>query len=187
MVRALDCALDILAEHGSDQVTLREVARRGGMTIGNLQHYFETRELLLEAMLGYIAWQYDVAYAKLNADGTAPPRDRFLGIVRYLLDDIRTPRTNGIFFELWALAHRSPFAAEMLDRTYKHHIDNLEALLLDMNAGMSIDRARTKAVLIAATIEGLMVFMAARREHYFDRAEVDRLCLEQILTMATTD
>ena len=39
-----------LVEEGYNHFVLREIAAQCGMTIGNLQYYFRTRELLLEAV-----------------------------------------------------------------------------------------------------------------------------------------
>ncbi len=39
-----------LIEEGYNHFVLREIAAQCGMTIGNLQYYFRTRELLLEAV-----------------------------------------------------------------------------------------------------------------------------------------
>jgi AcrR family transcriptional regulator len=180
----LDCALDIAAREGFEEVTLREVARRLGMSIGNLQHYFATRESLVEAMLSYVVQQYDIAYGELEGMQNASPTERLILVVRYLLADIRNPRTNGIFFELWALANRSDFASDIMTQAYRHHIDHLERLVADLHTDRSATQARAKAVLIAALIEGLMVFLAARREIYFDDSEVVRMAIGQVLAIA---
>lgn len=178
---ALGHALDIIAEKGIEALSLREVARRCGITVGNLQHYFDSRHSLLDAVLAYLARQYDVNYSGIDQCGDA--RRRFENIVRYLLKDIRSPRTNAVFFELWAFANRDPGAAEMLAGAYRHHLANLERLILEMGGASDTEAAARKAILVAAMIEGLMVFVAQRGHLDFDVDGAERLCVEQILAL----
>ena len=44
-------ARSVLVEEGLDRFVLRDVAARAGMTVGNLQYYFPTRDDLLEAVV----------------------------------------------------------------------------------------------------------------------------------------
>jgi AcrR family transcriptional regulator len=46
----LSVARKLLIEEGYNRFVLREIAAQSGITIGNLQYYFRTRELLLEAV-----------------------------------------------------------------------------------------------------------------------------------------
>jgi AcrR family transcriptional regulator len=48
--RLLDAASAAFAEHGADDVSLEEIARRAGVGIGTLYRHFPTRQALLEAV-----------------------------------------------------------------------------------------------------------------------------------------
>jgi len=48
--RLLDAASAVFLEHGADDVSLEEIARRAGVGIGTLYRHFPTREALLEAV-----------------------------------------------------------------------------------------------------------------------------------------
>jgi AcrR family transcriptional regulator len=48
--RLLDAAVAAFAEHGADDVSLEEIARRAGVGIGTLYRHFPTRQALLEAV-----------------------------------------------------------------------------------------------------------------------------------------
>lgn len=47
----VDLARTVLVEDGLDRFVLREIAARAGMTVGNLQYYFPTRDDLLAAVM----------------------------------------------------------------------------------------------------------------------------------------
>jgi AcrR family transcriptional regulator len=48
--RLLDAALSAFTEHGADDASLEEIARRAGVGIGTLYRHFPTRQALLEAV-----------------------------------------------------------------------------------------------------------------------------------------
>src|SRR5499433_1511780 len=48
--RLLSAAAAAFAEHGADDVSLEEIARRAGVGIGTLYRHFPTRQALLEAV-----------------------------------------------------------------------------------------------------------------------------------------
>ena len=48
--RLLDAAMAAFVEHGADDVSLEEIARRAGVGIGTLYRHFPTRQALLEAV-----------------------------------------------------------------------------------------------------------------------------------------
>jgi AcrR family transcriptional regulator len=48
--RLLSAAVAVFAEHGADDASLEEIARRAGVGIGTLYRHFPTRQALLEAV-----------------------------------------------------------------------------------------------------------------------------------------
>jgi AcrR family transcriptional regulator len=45
----LNSALDLLAEHGYEKTTMRAIANRAGVSLGNAYHYFGSKEHLIQA------------------------------------------------------------------------------------------------------------------------------------------
>jgi AcrR family transcriptional regulator len=45
----LNSALDLLQEHGYEKTTMRAIARRAGVSLGNAYHYFGSKEHLIQA------------------------------------------------------------------------------------------------------------------------------------------
>ncbi len=48
--RLIDAAVAVFAEHGADDASLEEIARRAGVGIGTLYRHFPSRQALLEAV-----------------------------------------------------------------------------------------------------------------------------------------
>jgi AcrR family transcriptional regulator len=82
-------ALELLDERGPEQVTVREVARRAGVSPGAPFRHFADRRALLTALAGHILadfeqWQ-SAAVADVDAEGRPPMHAFGLGFVRYAI------------------------------------------------------------------------------------------------------
>ena len=78
--RILRAASRVLAEHGFDGVRLRDIAKAAGVSIGMLQHHFETREQLLKQAA---VWGSDDILRRWGglAQGEPDPWKRFVGLI----------------------------------------------------------------------------------------------------------
>ena len=53
-VRLMELTEELLARHGFDGLRLRDVSNRAGVSVGSIQHWFETRDaLVLETLLAF--------------------------------------------------------------------------------------------------------------------------------------
>ena len=89
--RLLSAAAEAFTEHGADDVSLEEIARRAGVGIGTLYRHFPTRQALLEAV-----YTDPVAGLRALADdllATKPPAEALATWLRALIDFGRTKRS----------------------------------------------------------------------------------------------
>src|SRR5437667_5283302 len=94
--RLLDAASAAFLEHGADDVSLEEIARRAGVGIGTLYRHFPTRQALLEAV-----YRDQVELLEARAEEllkTEPPGDALVAWRRALVEFGSTERslTSGI-------------------------------------------------------------------------------------------
>ncbi len=88
--KLLSAAAEAFAEHGADDVSLEQVAKRAGVGIGTLYRHFPTRQALLEAV-----YRDQVKALRARADeliATKPPAEALATWLRDLLDFGRTKR-----------------------------------------------------------------------------------------------
>jgi AcrR family transcriptional regulator len=156
----------LFAREGYAGFTMRTVASRTGMKLGNLQHYYKTREQLLQAVLEKVMFSYDGHYLQLPGAQNGNAKKRFQAITRFLIEDLKKPLTSGTFLELWALAERHDFAAAIMDRMYRHHRKNIGELIRSLNPSLSESARSLRAALIAAQIEGLTILLARKKPKY---------------------
>ena len=160
---------------------MRRVADEAGISRSNVQHYFPTRESLLQALLESVMNSYDTAY--LDATSELPPRARLEAAVRYLLQDIRNPESEKLFVEIWSLATRDPIGREIFDRMYSHHRHNLARLVTATNPALDERTAQQRAALIAMQIEGLMLLISEGKPQHAELQGIEEECVAALMRL----
>ena len=178
----LQAARELLASEGYAGLSMRRVAQAAGMTLSNVQHYYASRDLLLEALLLSIMDEFQSMMARFSAVMRERPRlERFLSTADMFLDEITDPVTHAIFFEIWALASRNPFASNLMDKMLGRERKTVYNLIRGLNPAISDEEYMQRAILMVAQIEGLMLFRlngTTRREQFMQvRAAVKKALL----------
>ncbi|MES3025360.1 MAG: TetR/AcrR family transcriptional regulator [Pseudomonadota bacterium] len=166
----LHAARSILAADGYAGLSMRRVAAEVGMTLSNVQHYYGSKDALLEAVLLYTM---DVFQANIDsisaAMNSASRMDRFLSTTDMFLDEITDPVTHATFFEIWALASRNAFASALMGKMLARERKTIFHLIRGLNPDISDEETMQRAILMVAQVEGLMLFRLdkhARREEF---------------------
>lgn len=154
----LAAARALLIEEGVAGFSLRNVAARAGLQLGNLQYYFRTKEDLVHALMEDVARGYVEKQAEVLARLPHDPPARLTAWVDWLLEDAHDRRTQRLFIQLWALIENiEGGAAEFLDDLYREDLRMLEELIGEVNPQLPPSDRRARAAFIAATVEGTMV------------------------------
>jgi AcrR family transcriptional regulator len=178
----LQAARTLLAAEGYAGLSMRRVAGAASMSLSNVQHYYPSRELLLEALLLYTM---DVFQAKMDGIAQSMTQrsrlDRFLSTVDMFMEEITDPATHAIFFEIWALASRNAFASRLMDTMLGRERKTVYNLIRGLNPAIADDEYMQRAILMVAQVQGLMLFRLDRqaRSEQFEavRASVRRALL----------
>ena len=186
-VEILQVARRLLATEGYAGLSMRRVAQEAGMSLSNLQHYYGSKEQLLEALLLTTMDEFQAKMDRISAAMAGRPQvERFLSTVDMFLDEITEPTMHAIFFEIWALASRHPFASTLMGKMMGRERKAVYGLIHGLNPAIDDARCMERAVLIVAQIQGLMLFRLdrhARPEQY----ETVRASLHKVLlSLATT-
>jgi AcrR family transcriptional regulator len=162
----IDTARQILLEEGWANLALRDVAVRLGMTHGNLQYYFPTKDDLLlavfdEEVAKYTTGLHDAAAAASSRQA------RLEAIVDSALDEMLTPEVR-----LWYVAHatasHSPEMREVLRRENERYREALAEELGEIASELSEQRRRHLAQLIQALLDGVAMQLS-----YADPSDAD--------------
>lgn len=177
--RILNETLTLLQEQWYDGVSLREVAKRCEIKLGNLQYYFATREALFYALVERQADQDNETIAQLleNAESAEAALDL---IIRDLFR--RWRRHDGaIYIVLQLLRGSADQFADLYRSVYDRHYQSLEPLIDQLNPGLSPAERSFKAKLITSLIDGatMQVVDAPQQDAFLERIveEATRLAL----------
>jgi AcrR family transcriptional regulator len=183
----LQAARELLASEGYAGLSMRRVAQAAGMTLSNVQHYYASRDLLLEALLLSIMDEFQSKMDRISAEMRERPRlERFLSTADMFLDAITDPVTHAIFFEIWALASRNEFASNLMDKMLGRERKTVYNLIRGLNPAISDEEYMQRAILMVAQIEGLMLFRlnsTTRREQFMQVRGAVRKALLNLATV----
>jgi AcrR family transcriptional regulator len=112
----LEAARLLLAHDGYAALAMRSVAQQVGVSLSTVQHYYPSRDALIEALLEQTFARYQAGIdERVAAAGTGPRVELFESIIDYFLADLRDQVSSGLFFEIAALANRHPVATKLFD------------------------------------------------------------------------
>jgi AcrR family transcriptional regulator len=110
----LEAALDLFRERGYDETTMRAIAERAGVAVGNAYYYFRSKEHLIQAFYQQTHLEHLEASREILARERGL-RERLLGVMRSKLDTIMPyHRFAGVLFKTAAdpASPLNPFSEE---------------------------------------------------------------------------
>lgn len=158
----LDIAERLLIEEGSATLSMRSVADRAQMSLGNLQYYFKTRDDLIEAVVEEMSRSYQerIKEVVLSAPTT---KDQLFRLAEFMVEDFRTPAGSTLFWELWALSAHNAAAAEAVNRFHDMERRTIRGLVTALSPHLTKAEASHRATMIASLFEGIGIFIGKGR------------------------
>ncbi len=159
LISILNAAREVFIEAGYAALTMRKVAARAGISIGNLNYYYRTKEDLLRDLLEYVINDYLEEFARRRLIAGHSPEKQLLAVLTFWIEDLGTPETTVSFPELWALGNHDPHIAELVDDLYAKARQPLNELIPQINPTLTKKEAEQIALYMCAAMEGLTVFV----------------------------
>ncbi len=150
--RILDLTRQILVRQGYDALVLRSVAADAGMTVGNLQYYFPTRECLLETVLRQEA-ETDLDDLRSLRAGSGGSTELIEAVVRHLLDKWRGDSGRVLALLGFLALHPGPFRA-LYRQVYARFYEELALTLETVNPALNRAECKRRARLLTALLDG---------------------------------
>ncbi|WP_321886499.1 TetR/AcrR family transcriptional regulator [Paraburkholderia bannensis] len=160
--RILCAAIDTFADKGYGELSMRKIAGRAGISLSNLQFHFKTREDLLGAVITRLASSYIEQYRTLARNAHLSSSERLEAALRHTLEGNREPRTQSIFFNMWAIAQTHECARSIVEKIYVAQREEIARFIGEANPRLSAHDCSLRAALISCQIEGLMSLIPAR-------------------------
>jgi AcrR family transcriptional regulator len=183
----LEEAKNTLVDEGFSGLSFRTVAKRAGITVGNVTYYFPTKDDLLVELAGYIFDRWEDRFRRNLPSNITDKMDIFLYSVRYMIEENKRVKSNRLLLEMWAMANHSTAVMRMLDTFYGKMRAWLEGMLADIAPGHSVQKRRLRAALITSQIEGLMVLIGPNRMAHKELSGLEDEAIRQIKILAIAD
>lgn len=150
----LDAALTLVPKLGTDNVRLKDIAAEAGISVGALQHYFETRDDLLEAAFAHHTRRVvDGINAAITADDSPWGQVQSL-IERFsLVNDVES--RSALWVEFAAGSARDPQLRNLMGQTYDEWRTILRTAI---STGMA-DGTFTPPVDCDQTVDGICALL----------------------------
>ena len=152
----LAAARAVLAAEGYAGLSMRSVANRLGLALSTVQHYYPSRDALVEAVLSSVMDTYQGVIDQTMAEmASAPPAERFVAVMMRILDDMRGTDVRALLGEVHALAGRSPMAERVQATMQRRARRTVYGLIKGMNPTVSDEEYQHRAGLVVSLLDGL--------------------------------
>jgi AcrR family transcriptional regulator len=149
----LDAARAVLVTEGLERFVVREIATRSGVSLGNLQYYFATRDDLLEAVIR-AEFDRDLAAFRRSLADQSAPAEELADISRQLVENWCTGG-GSVFAALSLLAYHDDRFARLNAEIYETFYGELGALIRRIDPGAPDDAVATRVLLVTSLLDGV--------------------------------
>ncbi|ESQ74780.1 TetR/AcrR family transcriptional regulator [Asticcacaulis sp. AC402] len=169
-VQALACLEALALETGLDDVSMRDVAKRLGISLAALQYHYATKAALLEAFVahtieGYRARLRAIAAANVNAPGYGVA-------IRFMVSETCRIGESGVLAMIQARAFHDPAAKRATQSFMMAYLSILSDIIAREFPGLTPDETNRAATLVCSLLEGLASTLDASRARGVDEAQV---------------
>ncbi len=161
----------MLIEEGAEAVTMRRVAAKLGMSLSNLQHYFSTKEDLINALVDAQYESYAQGLEERVHSGQTP-EEQLSAFAQYISDDYQTDEGSILVWELWAFTGRNAYVADAVNRAHESERRLIRKIIKQISPGLPKSQLDAKATAITSMFEGVGLFVAPGRSQAKSRKAV---------------
>lgn len=161
IISILKAADKILIYGGYHNFSMRKVATKANISVGNLQYYFPNKESLLEALLDNVIEDYLRTFEKILSQCSAT--DRFIKIIEKVVKDLQTKRATIFFPELWSMANHDEHFSKCMDIMYDKYRLLLASVIREINPELSELQAKRLSLFFSSSLEGHTMFIGYQK------------------------
>jgi AcrR family transcriptional regulator len=182
----LKAALEVLLDEGAGGFSLRRIAAKCGMKVGNLSYHFPRKEALIQLMLEELLDSYSQLLDRTVRQPGLSAEHRLAGVIDMCLDDIQSKRTTHLFTELWALANHNAFVADRVEAFYRRVHEVISEYVRELNPVLKPDEVQVVALYISASMEGTTPFLGYGKPWHAQMGRIRNLSTKMLVHLAKT-
>ncbi|SAL78870.1 TetR family transcriptional regulator [Caballeronia terrestris] len=157
----LEVAIRVFAREGNAGFTQRRVAADAGVRLSTLQHYFGSRESLLQSTIEEMGKRYLERFRLLADDALRSPEARLETLLDETFDVLTGPDNvvSPFALEVWCLAEHQASVRDLMVRVSGDFQEVFSKLVAEINPALARDECRLRGALIYSHWQGLIVFL----------------------------
>lgn len=173
----LDAALETILSDKISGARLRQVARRSGMSQGNLHYYYPTKDELFQALLDHLLRTFVEERKLLLADNSVQPEEKLRFFFNQQMDLIHRAKEVVIFFDFWVQGTKDAKIRKKIQGMYARWREDIQSVIEEgVRQGVfAAEKTAPVPALLASIMDGaslqyLMDPKAIDLQAYFDTA-----------------
>jgi AcrR family transcriptional regulator len=180
--QVLESTLRVISERGVERTRLADVARSANVSIGLIQHYFDSRDDLLAAAYDFFNELWLREWERVSSTAGDPPH-KLGALLRFSAFEFEGWHEVHwrIWVEYWSLCNRNPAFGEHYRRIYDRFREPFREVIMEgVKSGHFVPQSPVEDVVdrITAQIEGLRVHALL---------EPERVSRERMLALLLTE
>ena len=179
----ITAAKDVFISQGYAALSIRKVATKAGISVGNLTYHFPSKQSLIESMFDSILEDYLLEFDHQLTDNELSPQDKLYGVIEYIFTDLANPKTTVLFPELWALANHEQYATFIIEQIYTKARSVFISLIPQINSSLTEQQIQDIALFMSASIEGHTMFVGANKQFSKSIKRLIKLAQQSFLTL----
>ena len=157
--KILAASQEIFTQDGHAGLSLRKVAERAGIAVGNLTYHFPTKRSLLDAMLLEARADYAEAHIEQYSRPSKTPLEILQNVMEYYVRDAR--ESNRFFMQMWGYAASDEAGKEKVLGLYRPLGRFIYYLVREANPTLDDQQIRHAVLQISSLEEGMKMFFGA--------------------------
>ncbi|WP_321396260.1 TetR/AcrR family transcriptional regulator [Emcibacter sp.] len=183
VLEILEATQFLLIEEGYAGLSMRKVAARCNMTVGNLTYYFSTKQDLVHVLLDVALEGYNDHIREIMSDSSLSGEEQLARAFEYLMQDLMTRETTRFFPELWAMSNHDPVVNREVQDLYIREQEIIEGLVKKVRPDLATEDLKKLSLYISAAIEGHTIFIGHDKSWNDKSREIIDLAVNNFLDM----
>lgn len=175
----LEAADQLLIDSGYHNFSMRKVATKAGVSVGNLQYYFPSKDKLLEALLDKVIQNYLNTFEKFKVQYA--PKEQFIKIIKSVIKDLSSKHATVFFPELWSMANHEKHISNIMDSMYGKYRSLVASIIRDINPNLSQCQAQRLSIFMTASLEGHTIFIGYKKPWSKEAENIIDISLQSFL------
>lgn len=156
----LCASVQVVAREGADRARLKDIATEAKVSLGLVQHYFRTRQELMEQTFQVMLSVSLDAWKRFANSENDPLVTLFAGLRLHIIGSVTFADRWGFWMELWTSARRDPTLLSIAHEVYARWTEPFRSAIIALDAAGRVKVTTTHdqtALVLMALIDGLAV------------------------------